>query len=167
MKCDCDTKMLQLISLTEKRACPDCVIITFTSSCITAGLDLPLHCVYNILWSNPWTLDVLYCHGDSRRPPLWLSQEFPSGCSDLRSAPIATVVLVTTGNRVTQQSSNQDLGGKAHMRWFPGCKLRTANKTQPRVDIIKTTDEKCWEMVLVDLPNIAYCMIHLYIQWML
>lgn len=50
------------------------------------------------------------------------------------------------------------------MRWFPGCELRMANKTQPRVDIIKTTDEKVWEMVLVDLPNIAYCMTHLYIQ---
>lgn len=46
------------------------------------------------------------------------------------------------------------------MRWFPGWKSRMANKTQPRVKdlhIITTTDGKCWEVVLVDLPN---CLLH-------
>ena len=38
---------------------------TLTSSCIAAGLALPLFCVYDILQPNPWPLEVSYRHADS------------------------------------------------------------------------------------------------------
>lgn len=111
------------------------VILTFSlgSSCITAGLDLPPHCVYDVLWSNPWPVDVLHCHGNLWRPPWWLSQEF---YSDLRSALINQVALVTTGDRVRNWAKAQLSSSKAHMHWFPGWTLRTANKTIQRSQIL-------------------------------
>lgn len=75
-----------------------------------------------------------------------------SRCSDLTSALTAKGALVTTEHRVTRA----ELRGEGHMRWFPGWRLRTANKIQPRVtdlDIIKTADEEMLGNGLIDLPN--------------
>lgn len=136
----------------EKTICPDCVIITFFIlpwPCITAGLDLTLHCVYDILWSHLWPLDVLHCHGDSE----WTSlTTFPRISEDkwLLCSQISSCRLTRPSGHLGIESEN-DLRslpqrGKAHMVWFSGWTLRMANKNHPQVtdlNIITTPDEKC------------------------
>lgn len=148
--------MLQVPSLTDSpEACMSklcyhnfrsilchCWVGSASSLCLQHFMILPLTPGYTLL---PWRLKETSL------------KTFPgilrSNGSDVRSALICNVVLVTTRTTVPKQGWDQGLAD--HMLWFSGWESRMVSKTKPRVDIIKATNEKCWERLIFPiLPTV-------------
>lgn len=59
-------------------------------------------CLWHFTTQTPDPSNTLYCHGDLRRPPRWLSQEIDgrvAALSDLRTAPVNKLPLTAGGRK--------------------------------------------------------------------